>query len=792
MALFWGFAILLFTTFFINFRKGLSTGIVGSLGYWLTQHEVARGSQPWFYYLLLAVLYEILPLIAGGIAIVAAAIALRRASWDPAGGDLAVEEIPAASGAAEAPARIATDRVGRSDRRSFFSFLLWWAIATWGGYTWAGEKMPWLVTHMMLPLEIFAGWGLARLVLAAGPSPVGAGGGASSRTGALVLLGAGAVLPVLALSWIAGPAFAGATTEAVADTMKWVARSLVLVVLAAFTVRAVLRAGLRPAGRLLALGVAGLLLALTLRAGIRLCYVNYDLATEHLSYAQGSPDVKRALREIELISERSAGDREVFVAYDDQSSWPFVWYFRDYPKSRTWGTQPQFAQGAAVIITGPKNRDGAWPLVADGYVKREYRLIWWPRQEYSSMGPRQLWQVLRDPERRRRLWRMAMYRDYSHIDQVKWDPRQDFDMYVRDDVAPLGLAALGLGDTAGAGGGQSAQTSSAPIVGGGGTRLEPQPRAIFTGPFDGLALQAPTDVALAPDGALVIADAGNHRIVMLERDGTLRRAFGSKCDLGQGAASGCVDPDGAGPLELGDGQFNEPWGVAVGADGRIFVSDTWNHRVQRFDPGGVFSGKWGRFGNNPVAGGPADAEPIFYGPRGISDGFDGDLVVSDTGNKRLLVFSPEGDLLRTLGSGGAGPDQWNEPVGIAPDKNGTLLVADTWNRRVKRLDRRYASIANWRVPDWRSEAVFDKPFVTADDDGMVYAGDPTGGRVWIFAASGRLEGTLVLPALVSGKPRPLGMAVDTGAGQLLVVDQAGGRVLVYALPTLKTAPQAQS
>ena len=345
-----------------------------------------------------------------------------------------------------------------------------------------------------------------------------------------------------------------------------------------------------------------------------------------------------------------------------------MWYLRDYPKSRTWGTQAQFAQGAAVIITGPKNRDGAWPLVADGYVKREYRLIWWPVQEYSNKGPRELVQLLRDPARRHLLWRMAMYHDYSHMDAVKWDPRQDFDMYVRDDVAPLGLAALGLGDTAGAGGGSTASSSSAPAAAGTGTRLEPQPRAIFTGPFEGLALAGPTDVAIAPDGARVIADAGNHRIVVLERDGTLRTVFGGKCDLAQTATSGCVDPDGSGPLELGDGQFNEPWGVAVGPSGQIFVSDTWNHRVERFDASGRFSGKWGRFGNSPVAGGTPVEEPVFYGPRGISDGFDGELVVSDTGNKRLLVFSSDGSLLRTIGSGGAGPDQWNEPVGIAPDQ----------------------------------------------------------------------------------------------------------------------------
>jgi len=708
-----------------------------------------------------------------------ATLRMRHTGWDPASG----APSPVAGGALSGMAQATV--IGRLDRRSFFSFLLWWALATWGGYTWAGEKMPWLVTHMMLPLEIAAGWGVARLMIAAL---------SGARARAWLLFGGGLVAPVLAFSWLAGDAFAGASVEAVAFTQQWVVRTIVLGALLVFMGIAAFRIGLRPAARWISLGVLGLLLALTARAGIRLCYRDYDLATEHLSYAQGTPDVKRAMREIQLISERSAGDRDLFVAYDDQSSWPFVWYLRDYPKSRTWGTQPTFAQGAAVIITGPKNRDGAWPLVADGYVKREYRLIWWPKQGYSGKGPSDLWQILRDREKRSQLWRMAMDHEYEKwgadpIDLVKWDPRQDFDMYVRDDLAPLGLAALGLGDGAGV---VMQSSGSTPAAGGSSARLQEQPRAIVTGPFEGVALASPTDVAIAPDGARVIADSQNHRIVVVERDGTLRRLFGgTRCDIRQAEASGCVDPDGAGPLELGDGQFNEPWGVAVTASGEIYVSDTWNHRVQRFDANGRFLGKWGQFGNQPVAGGDGAVEPIFYGPRGISEAFGDDLVVADTGNKRLVVFSRDGTLRRVLGAGGAGPDQWNEPVGIAPDDNGTLLVADTWNHRVKRLDRRYAPIASWRVPDWRSEGVTDKPFLTADDRGYVYAGDPTGGRVWIFEPSGRIETTLVLPPLANGTPRPLGMAVDLGTRELLVVDQSGGRVLVYPLPELGTV-QAQS
>ncbi len=61
MGLFWAIEIVLFTTFFTNAPNGLATGVVGSLGYWIAQQEVQRGSQPWYYYILQALLYEVLP-----------------------------------------------------------------------------------------------------------------------------------------------------------------------------------------------------------------------------------------------------------------------------------------------------------------------------------------------------------------------------------------------------------------------------------------------------------------------------------------------------------------------------------------------------------------------------------------------------------------------------------------------------------------------------------------------------------------------------------------------------------
>ncbi|HEX9186519.1 MAG TPA: flippase activity-associated protein Agl23, partial [Vicinamibacteria bacterium] len=70
---FWAILVLLFSTM-LTHPRGLATGIVGSLGYWLGQHPVARGGQPWFFYLALGALYEFLPALTGA----AGALALAR------------------------------------------------------------------------------------------------------------------------------------------------------------------------------------------------------------------------------------------------------------------------------------------------------------------------------------------------------------------------------------------------------------------------------------------------------------------------------------------------------------------------------------------------------------------------------------------------------------------------------------------------------------------------------------------------------------------------------------------
>src|SRR5690606_15257806 len=100
--------------------------------------------------------------------------------------------------------------------------------------------------------------------------------------------------------------------------------------------------------------------------------------------------------------------------------------------------------------------------------------------------------------------------------------------------------------------------------------LDKSALAVYGGVYDDLAITQPRDVAVGPAGQRYILDTGNNRVVVLDAAGAFVRAFGSTCLLNEQEQTGCVDPDGSGPLALGDGQFREPWGIVVAEDGTVF------------------------------------------------------------------------------------------------------------------------------------------------------------------------------------------------------------------------------
>jgi len=763
MGIFWLIEILFFTTFLTNTRDGLATGIVGSLGYWLAQHEVQRGNQPAYYYLMLAALYEFLPslLSLGGIS--AVIYWLRRdLQWDPAHfADLPEDATAAESKLAE---------ILRRNRVYFVVLLVWWTLGTWLGYSVAGEKMPWLLTHMALPMCILGGWWFGHFVQRISWAAV-------IKQGAGWLVGVPlAVIFLLAIFFSSAP-FQERTVDALAATMQWVLALLALVGVGYGAWRMGRRVGWGTALRVGSIGLVALLLALTVRFTYMLNYINYDMATEYLVYAHATPDIKRMLAEIDLISERTVGGRNVVVAYDDDSSWPLSWYMRQYPNSRFYGANPNAdVMSSPIVIVGSKNYEAVRPYLTRDYVKRTYRQVWWPDQGYFNFTLDRFFTTITDPVKMHNIFEIVFYRRYADSedptkprDMTKWPNRHEFEMYVRRDLAEqiwdLNVTPL-----------ERVSNAQEELL---------QQRAVdlpavslTTGIMGDLPLLQPRAIAIGPSGNEAIADTGNHRVVLIDANRQFVRAIGSLCKIAEGAASGCVDPDGSGPLELGDGQFQEPWGIAVNAEGLIFVADTWNGRIQVFDADGNFVRKWGYF--NTTNGTLGDALALF-GPRGVAIDNMGNLLVADTGNKRILQFTPTGELVNQIGGGGVRLGNFEEPTAVAVDpRDGSIYVADAWNRRIQKFDANLQPLAEWPVPSWGSQHLYYKPYLTVVGNGDVYASDPENFRVLVYNSAGGVKATFGSYGPEMNRfGLPNGLAWNGQDNMVMVVDADNQRVMDF-------------
>jgi DNA-binding beta-propeller fold protein YncE len=237
------------------------------------------------------------------------------------------------------------------------------------------------------------------------------------------------------------------------------------------------------------------------------------------------------------------------------------------------------------------------------------------------------------------------------------------------------------------------------------------------------------------------------------------------------------------------GLFQEPWDVAVAPDGSVYVADTWNHRVQHFNGDGAYMNGWGAEGNTE---GKATGDPgVFFGPRGIAVDKDGRVLVSDTGNKRVQIFDGTGTFISQFGGSGLQPGQLDEPVGIDTDAQGNIAVADTWNGRVQTFDVQGTPSASWEIDGWLDRERVGKPYVAMDQQGRVYVADQTGLRILIFDRDGQYLGSFGQYGNGTdnrGFGLPSGIAVDP-EGYIYVVDTVFGRILKY--PPFEAAAPAQ-
>jgi len=141
------------------------------------------------------------------------------------------------------------------------------------------------------------------------------------------------------------------------------------------------------AKRAVLLAVFALLSLVTIRAGFTAAFPNADYTNEFLVYAHGAPATKsEVLKQLEDLSMRLHGDKSISVAYDNDSSWPYTWYLRDYPNRHYFGENPSRAiTDSPVIIVGSHNWNAVEPILGDDYDARTYTFLWWPMEEYRKV-----------------------------------------------------------------------------------------------------------------------------------------------------------------------------------------------------------------------------------------------------------------------------------------------------------------------------------------------------------------------------------------------------------------------
>ncbi|HVO70817.1 MAG TPA: NHL repeat-containing protein, partial [Aggregatilineaceae bacterium] len=658
------------------------------------------------------------------------------------------------------------------------ALLLYWSLSSLAAYSLAGERMPWLTVHIAGAMILASGWGLGYLIDTTPWKRIAAG---KSRLVSLLLI------PIILTSLIGvlssvlgatGP-FQGVTVPQLQATATFTV-SLVAFILSTFGfVRLLKDWEARSLARLLVLGIFALMAVLTARTAYTASFINYDDATEFLVYAHAAPGPKEALAQMTEISERLTKGKDLVVAYDNETNYPWWWYLRDWPNKKYYGDNPgRDILDAAIITVGDANYSKVEPLVKNNYIMFEYMRLWWPMQDYFNLTWDRVWNAISNPEMRQALFDIWLNRDYTLYAQVtgektltltNWQPSARFRVYIRKDI----MAQMwNYG---------AAPSAASPVT------VDPYQAALLNTLPDmatgsaGTAqgqFNAPRGVAVSPiDGTIYIADSRNNRIVHYSADLTrVLGTWGSFADVLKN------------PNSAPGGTFSEPWGVAVGPDGSVFVADTFNMRIQKFTADGTFIKMWGYFGQ-------AEKPDAFWGPRGLAFDSKGNLFVTDTGNKRVVVFTADGDPVTSFGTGGAAQGQLDEPVGIDVDKQGNVYVADTWNQRIQEFapdatGTNYLPMRMWDVSGWFGQSLDNKPFLALDPDGNVWVTDPEGGRVLEFTADGKyLRGIQAVTTEPGNFTLPAGLTFDA-QGRLWVTDGSGNRIMRFTLPPL-AAPVVQ-
>lgn len=238
-----------------------------------------------------------------------------------------------------------------------------------------------------------------------------------------------------------------------------------------------------------------------------------------------------------------------------------------------------------------------------------------------------------------------------------------------------------------------------------------------------------------------------------------------------------------GSFGAGDGQFDYPRDVAVDDNGNIFVADSDNYRIQKFDSNGNYLAQWGSQGTgNGQFGTPTCIE---YAP-------DGYLYVGDWGNNRVQIFDTIGNYVDQFATIGGPGDSF-----IA--ENGDIYVPDNTNNLVRWFDPAFALRLTWGgVGSGPGQFTNLWDIEASLDGGRLYILDQANDRVQIFTNNGVYLSQFVGSGAAPGQcVNCWGLGVDNyglvyvtdlNEGKLQIYDEYGGFIEEFVIPVANPGP----
>jgi DNA-binding beta-propeller fold protein YncE len=169
-------------------------------------------------------------------------------------------------------------------------------------------------------------------------------------------------------------------------------------------------------------------------------------------------------------------------------------------------------------------------------------------------------------------------------------------------------------------------------------------------------LEAPSGLAIDREGhRLYVADAARHQVLAYSTD--------------DGKALATIGKRGGEP-----GEFNFPTNLSVGKDGRLYVADTLNFRIQAFTREGAVVHTFGELGDSPGR---------LNRPKGVAVDSEGHIYVADSSFNNFQIFDEQGQLLLFVGKGGSLDGEFSLPAGLFIDEQDRIYVADQGNSRIQ-------------------------------------------------------------------------------------------------------------